>query len=82
MTEALRALLGFSFEQLGVDKVFGECDHRNVASARVMEKAGMRRETTMRQEAAAPRHDAATAGVATAFRYAICRKEWQARQSP
>src|SRR5262249_33695776 len=42
MTEALRALLAFCFDELGARSVFGECYAANPASARVMEKAGMR----------------------------------------
>jgi RimJ/RimL family protein N-acetyltransferase len=42
-TEALRAVLGVAFRQ-GVHRVIGNCDARNAASARLMERAGMRRE--------------------------------------
>ena len=42
-TEALRAVIGFAFQHLGAQGVFGECDGDNRASARVMEKAGLRR---------------------------------------
>jgi ribosomal-protein-alanine N-acetyltransferase len=41
MTEALVALLRFGFFELGVQSIFGECRPANVASARVMAKAGM-----------------------------------------
>lgn len=41
-TEALVALLGYAFRHLGAARIFGECDAENVASARVMEKAGLR----------------------------------------
>ncbi|MBN1260117.1 MAG: GNAT family N-acetyltransferase [Anaerolineae bacterium] len=42
-TEAVRAVLAIAFDRLGAQSVYGECDARNVASARVMEKAGLRR---------------------------------------
>lgn len=42
--EAARALLGYAFEVLGLHRVWGDCDPRNPASARVMEKLGMRAE--------------------------------------
>jgi RimJ/RimL family protein N-acetyltransferase len=42
MTEALTALLGCAFRQWGAQSVQGECDAANPASARVMEKAGLR----------------------------------------
>lgn len=47
-TEALRAVLAFAFEGAGVHRVEGDCFSENVASARVMEKAGMRREGVLR----------------------------------
>ena len=42
-TEVGRALIEFGFHTLGLKRVFAECDVRNVASWRVMEKLGMRR---------------------------------------
>lgn len=42
--EAARALLGLAIETVGLHRVWGACDPRNVASARVMDKLGMRRE--------------------------------------
>jgi RimJ/RimL family protein N-acetyltransferase len=42
-TEVGRALIEFAFDTLGLKRVFAECDARNVASWRVMEKLGMRR---------------------------------------
>jgi RimJ/RimL family protein N-acetyltransferase len=44
MTEAARALVGFGFRQLGLHRVYVDCDPRNTASIRVAEKLGMRRE--------------------------------------
>ncbi len=49
MTEALRTLLRFGFEDVGAHRICAECDPRNVASARVMEKAGMQCEAHFRQ---------------------------------
>ena len=43
-TEAARPLLAFAFEELGLHRVVGRLEARNVASARVLEKLGMRRE--------------------------------------
>jgi RimJ/RimL family protein N-acetyltransferase len=43
-TEAARVLLRVAFEVLGLHRVFGRTEVRNPASARVMEKLGMRRE--------------------------------------
>jgi RimJ/RimL family protein N-acetyltransferase len=43
-TEAARALIGYAFEHYGLHRVFGRLEPRNAASARVLEKLGMRRE--------------------------------------
>jgi len=43
-TEAAGELLRIAFEELGSHRVVGHTEARNVASARVMEKLGMRRE--------------------------------------
>jgi len=43
-TEASRALLDHAFEHYDLHRVFGRLEPRNEASARVLEKLGMRRE--------------------------------------
>jgi len=43
-TEATAALLRLGFEELGLHRMYGRLDARNTASARVLEKLGMRRE--------------------------------------
>src|SRR4029077_10272973 len=47
-TEALRRILEFGFEDLLLERIWATADVRNVASWRVMEKAGMEREGLMR----------------------------------
>ena len=49
-TEAAAGLIGFGFEQLRVHRIWATCDTRNVRSARVLEKAGMELEGTMRDD--------------------------------
>jgi RimJ/RimL family protein N-acetyltransferase len=46
-TEAVRALLGVCFEQLGIHRVVALCFAANEASWRLMERVGMRREGHM-----------------------------------
>lgn len=41
VTEAARAVMDFTFNELGLRKIIAHCDVRNKASARVMEKLGM-----------------------------------------
>jgi RimJ/RimL family protein N-acetyltransferase len=43
-TEACREILRIAFDDLGLHRVIGRLEPRNVASARVLEKLGMRRE--------------------------------------
>ncbi|MBX6386502.1 MAG: GNAT family N-acetyltransferase, partial [Microbispora sp.] len=43
-TEAARELLRIGFEGLGLHRIHGNCDARNTASARLMERLGMRLE--------------------------------------
>ncbi len=47
-TEAARALVGFAFTRLGARRVWAVCEPANAASARVLEKAGLRRERFLR----------------------------------
>ena len=48
MTQALSAVLRSLFEDLDLNRVEGQCDIRNPASGRVMEKCGMRLEGVLR----------------------------------
>src|SRR5205807_2534124 len=42
--EAAAAMLRLGFEQLGLHRIVGRCEPRNEASARLLERLGMRRE--------------------------------------
>ena len=48
-TEAVRAVLDHLFHVKGLHRVSAECDARNVASSRVLERAGFQREGRLRQ---------------------------------
>jgi RimJ/RimL family protein N-acetyltransferase len=48
-TEAVRALMGYGFSVLGLNRIQAMHFPRNVASGRVMQKLGMTREGLMRQ---------------------------------
>jgi RimJ/RimL family protein N-acetyltransferase len=43
-TEAAGVMLGLGFDGLGLHRLVGRCDALNLASARLMERLGMRRE--------------------------------------
>ena len=49
MTEAVRALIDFFFEEVGLNRIQAHHDVLNPASGKVMEKAGMQLEGTIRQ---------------------------------
>ncbi len=47
--EAAGAIVHAGFQELGLQRIVASCDQRNKASARVMEKLGMRREGAFRR---------------------------------
>ena len=47
--EAAVEMLRLGFEGLGLHRIIGRCDGRNEASARLMERLGMRREAHLRE---------------------------------
>ena len=49
-TEAVKAVIKFGFEKLNANRIEAHCDENNTASYRVMEKAGMKYEGTLRQK--------------------------------
>jgi len=72
-TEAAPFLLTYAFEELDLHRVTSDCDVSNVASARIAERLGMRREGHYRQAAL-------RGGVwCDNYQYALLRDEWLAR---
>lgn len=49
-TEVAELLIKFGFTQLKLHRIFATCDPRNIASSKVLEKTGMLKEGTMRQD--------------------------------
>lgn len=47
--EAVRAMISFGFREMGLHRIEARCIAENAASARVMQKAGMTHEGTLRQ---------------------------------
>lgn len=75
-TEIASALLSLAFDDLGVHRVTAGCFADNVASWRVMEKLGMRREQHgVRDSWHAER------GWIDGFTHAMLAEEWRARQA-
>ncbi|MHC5596210.1 MAG: GNAT family N-acetyltransferase [Nostoc sp.] len=48
-TEAVEAVVSFSFQELCLHRIFATCDPENIASARVMQKIGMQQEGYLRE---------------------------------
>lgn len=71
-TEAAVALLEFGFGRLGLHRIVATCDVDNAASARVLEKIGMRREAAFREDSLM-RGD-----WRDSYLYAILEDEWRA----
>jgi RimJ/RimL family protein N-acetyltransferase len=75
ITEAVRRLIAFSFDDLNLNRVHARYFDRNPASGRVMQKVGMTYEGTL--------HDHYLKGSTfqDAHLYAILRKDYEARRS-
>lgn len=50
-TEAARAIVDFGFRELHLHRIWADCDPANIASWRVLEKIGLRREGHLRENA-------------------------------
>lgn len=75
-TEAARALLGWAYDALDLNRVQAEADTRNAASARVLEKLGFVREGTLRE-------DCVVDGVVSdSWVYGLLRRDWAGSQGP
>lgn len=49
MTEAAKAVINFLFNDVNYRKIIAGCDSKNIGSARVLEKIGMKREAVLRE---------------------------------
>jgi RimJ/RimL family protein N-acetyltransferase len=72
-TEAAAALVGLAFAELGVHRVAGRLDARNTASARLLERLGMRREGHLVQ------NELVKGEWTDEMIYAVLASEWAAR---
>ena len=70
-TEAAMALLQYGFETLQLHRIIATCQPENVASRRVMEKLGMRREAHFRKCVKCPDN-----GWWDEYFYALLEEEW------
>ena len=72
-TEAAAVLLRIGFEQARFHRIVGRCDARNDASARLMERLGMRREAHLRE------NEFVKGEWTDELVYAILAREWEER---
>jgi RimJ/RimL family protein N-acetyltransferase len=70
--EAARPLLEFGFVTVGLHRIIGRLEARNVASARVLEKLGMRREALLIE------NEWVKGEWQSELDYAIVEREWRA----
>ena len=66
-------MLRLAFDELGLHRVIGRTEARNVGSARVLEKLGMRREARLVE------NEWVRGEWQSEFVYAILDREWRAR---
>lgn len=71
-TEAARALLGWAFDTLDLNRVQAEADTRNTGSVRVLEKLGFQREGLLREDCVV------NGEVSDSFVFGLLRREWRA----
>lgn len=76
-SDLARGLLATAFDHLGLRRVTASCNADNPASARVLEKAGMRREQHGIEDSW---H--AELGWVDGYQYAMLAREWRAIHSP
>ncbi|WNG39164.1 GNAT family N-acetyltransferase [Archangium violaceum] len=74
-SEAAQALVDFGFGTLGLHRMWADCDPRNPASARVMQKLGMRQEAHFRENMFIKGE------WCDSLIYALLDREWRARAS-
>ncbi|WP_433532521.1 GNAT family N-acetyltransferase [Micromonospora sp. CA-263727] len=73
-TEAAQAVLELAFERFDLHRVVGRLDARNTASARVLERLGMRREAHLRE------NEFVKGEWTDEVVYATLAREWRARR--
>ncbi|MBQ7172043.1 MAG: GNAT family N-acetyltransferase [Clostridia bacterium] len=80
-SEALSAVIAQAFCE-GAHRVFAECDPRNAASRKLLEKVGLRREAHFRQNVRFCREESGAPRRKDTFVCAITAEEFSARRDP
>ena len=74
-TEAGRALVDWSFENMNLHRMHSEADTRNLGSDRVLQKLGFQREGTLRENCIV------NGVISDSWVYGLLRREWAAKDS-
>jgi RimJ/RimL family protein N-acetyltransferase len=72
-TESCLPLLRFAFDVMGLHRVIGSCEARNIGSSRVLEKLGMRREAHFVE------NELVKGEWQSGYVYALLAREWRER---
>lgn len=72
--EAIRPLIDFAFARMDIHRVIGRCDGRNTASARLMEKLGLRREAHLIE------NEFVKGEWTDELIFAVLHREWRAKE--
>lgn len=70
-TEVAYMLVSFGFTELNMHRIFATCDPRNIGSAKVMEKVGMRKEGRIRDDLLI------NGGWRDSLLYSLLKHEWK-----
>ncbi|SDY01166.1 Protein N-acetyltransferase, RimJ/RimL family [Amycolatopsis xylanica] len=73
--EAAAELLRLGFEELGLHRIIGRCDGRNIASSSLMERLGMRKEAHLRE------NEVVKGDWTDELIFAMLEDEWKAREA-
>ncbi|GKU78955.1 GNAT family N-acetyltransferase [Paenibacillus sp. L3-i20] len=74
-TEATRTIVKYAFEVLDIHRIIATCQPQNIASYRIMEKVGMRREAHFKK--CIPANFKRGTEWWDEYHYAILKEEWQ-----
>jgi RimJ/RimL family protein N-acetyltransferase len=74
-TETARAVLGWAYDTLDLNRVQAETDTRNLASARVLEKLGFLREGTLREDCVVDGE------VSDSWVFGLLRRDWRSAEA-
>jgi RimJ/RimL family protein N-acetyltransferase len=74
--EAADVMLSLGFEELGLHRIIGRCDARNAASARLLERLGLRREAHLVE------NELIKGAWTDELVFAMLDREWRTRPGP